>query len=151
MKRKKYPVLLAEFECFCGKKRIFGPLSAFRQNGRFSVIPARTRSVVNVDHFFIDPDDPTKFCWPWSKIKGTYNSDWGLAQNGPNPGWAPENELYLGSKKKFLVAYALSTKSRDSKTKNWLMVPEKKKKKLGSNCTFSSIAAHWSLAGQTCV
>ena len=35
--------------------------SAKRKNGRFSVIPAGTGSVVNVDHFFGDPDGPNKF------------------------------------------------------------------------------------------
>ena len=33
---------------------------AKRKNGRFSVIPAGTRSVVNVGHFFSGPDGPTK-------------------------------------------------------------------------------------------
>ena len=51
--------LLADFGCF------FLPIfrfSAKRKNGRFSIIPARTRSVVNVD--------PNNFRWPLSNIKG---------------------------------------------------------------------------------
>ena len=45
---------------------------AERKNGRFSVFPARIRSLVILGHFFDGPDDPTKFCWQRSKIKGTY-------------------------------------------------------------------------------
>ena len=30
---------------------------------------------------------------------GNYISDWALAQNGQNPGWAPENNPYLGNGK----------------------------------------------------
>ena len=35
--------------------------SAKRKNGRFSVIPAGTGSVVNVGYFLGGPDGPTKF------------------------------------------------------------------------------------------
>ena len=35
--------------------------SANRKNGRFSVNPAGTGSVVIVGHFFGDPDGPNKF------------------------------------------------------------------------------------------
>ena len=35
--------------------------SAERKNARFSVIPARTRSVVLLGHFFDGPDGSTKF------------------------------------------------------------------------------------------
>ena len=94
--------------------------------GRFSVIPARTRSVVNVSHFFGGPDGTTRFCWPWFKIKGTFTSNWRIAQNGQNQGWAPENDPYLGNGKffgwKFISGesrvywwYSLLTKNRDSK------------------------------------
>ena len=34
--------------------------------------------------FFGDPDGPSKLRWPRSKIKGTYVSDWGLAQMAKN-------------------------------------------------------------------
>ena len=40
-------------KCFFGKKRIFGPKTAFQQNGRFSFIPARTRSLVNMGQFLV--------------------------------------------------------------------------------------------------
>ena len=40
---------------------------------------------------FCGLDGPTKFCLPWSKIKGTYKSDWGLARNGQNPAQRPKN------------------------------------------------------------
>ena len=50
-----------------------------------------TVSVVNVGHFFSGPDGPTKFRLPQSKIKGTYNTDWALAQNGQNPARRPKD------------------------------------------------------------
>ena len=56
--------LLAQFWCFFGKQQIFGPFSTFlakRKNGRFSVIPARTGSVVLLGHFFDGPDDSPEF------------------------------------------------------------------------------------------
>ena len=86
--------LLAVFGCFFWKKMDFRPKNCFsakRKNSRFSVIPAVTVSVVNMSHFFGGPDGPIKFCWPWSKIKGTYNTDWALAKNGQNPTWSPTN------------------------------------------------------------
>ena len=43
------------------------------------------------------------FRWPPSITKGTYTSNWGLAQNGQKPGCAPENEPYLRNGKKFRV------------------------------------------------
>ena len=43
-------------------------------------------------HFYDGPDGPTKFRWKRSKIKGTYTSDWGMAQNGQKQGWAPKND-----------------------------------------------------------
>ena len=50
--------LLADFGCFFFVKNGF---SAKHKNGPFSVIPVRTRSVVNVGHFFGGPDGPIKF------------------------------------------------------------------------------------------
>ena len=73
--------LLRNFGCFFWVKCIFGQkkhFSAEHKNGRFSVIPARTRSVVILGHFF----DGQKR----SKIKGTHYSDWGMAQNGQKQG-----------------------------------------------------------------
>ena len=32
------------------------------KNGRFSIIPVGTASIVNVGHFFADLDGPNKFC-----------------------------------------------------------------------------------------
>ena len=56
--------LLADFGCFFFlQKTDFLPIFRFlakRKNGRFSVSPAGTRSVVNVGHFFSGPDGPTK-------------------------------------------------------------------------------------------
>ena len=49
---------------FFEKKRIFGPFSAFsakRKNGRFSVIPAWTGSVVIVGNFLVTRMVPTIF------------------------------------------------------------------------------------------
>ena len=51
-------------------------------------------SVVIVGHFY-GLDGPTKFRWPLSKIKGTYNSKVGMAQNGQKPDWAPGNDPKL--------------------------------------------------------
>ena len=56
--------LLANFGSFFGKKTDFRPVfrfSAKRKNGRFSVIPAGTGSVVNVGYFLGGLDGPTKF------------------------------------------------------------------------------------------
>ena len=67
--------------------------SAKFKNSCSSVIPAMTVSIVNMGHFFGGPDGPTKFCWPQSKIKDTYNTDWTLAQNGQNPARRPKDGL----------------------------------------------------------
>ena len=76
-----------------------------RKNSRL-FIPAGTRKVVDVGHFFWWPGGPTKFRWPRSKIKGAYNSDWGLARNGQNPGEVSENDPYLANGKlAFLVIF----------------------------------------------
>ena len=100
---KKYPFpkkyLLAIF--FWGGGIYFWSKKHFaakRKNGLFSVIPAWTRSVVIVGHLFDGLDGPTKFRWPRSKIKGTYNSKVGMAQNGQKPGWAPKNDPQLGNR-----------------------------------------------------
>ena len=56
--------LLANFGFFFWKNTYFRPVfhfSAKRKNGRFSVNPAGTGSVVIVGHFFGDPDGPNKF------------------------------------------------------------------------------------------
>ena len=82
--------LLANFGCFFGgEKRIFGPKkhsSAKRKIGCFSVISARTGSVVIVGHFFDGWDGSTKFRCRQSKIKGTYYSEEGMACNGQKQG-----------------------------------------------------------------
>ena len=60
---------------FLRKKRIFGLFSAFSakcKNGRFSVIPAGTISVIKMYHFFGDLDGPNNFRKRRSKIRGTY-------------------------------------------------------------------------------
>ena len=49
--------LLANFGCFLEEKGFL----AERKNGRFSVIPAGTRSTVIVGHYFDGPEGPTKF------------------------------------------------------------------------------------------
>ena len=77
------------FGCFFGKKRIFGQkkhFSAKRKSGCFSVIPAGTRYVVIVGHFFAGPDGPTKIWWPRSKFKGPYTSYWALPKMAKNRG-----------------------------------------------------------------
>ena len=66
--------------------------SAKHKNGRFSVIPARTGSVVILGHFAYGPDGSTKFRWNQSKIKGTQTSKVTQAQNGQKQGWAPKND-----------------------------------------------------------
>ena len=56
--------LLANFGSWFGNKTDFRPVfrfSAKRKNGRFSVNPAGTGSVVIVGHFFGEPDGPNKF------------------------------------------------------------------------------------------
>ena len=71
---KKHPLLnghhvLATTGKSCAKKKV--PFSQININllansgvflDLFSVIPARTRSVVNVSHFFGGPDGTTRFC-----------------------------------------------------------------------------------------
>ena len=76
-------------KCVFGKKKHF---SAERKNGRFSVILARTESIVILGHFFYGPDGSTKFRWKRTKIKGTYTSEVGMAQKGQKQGWAPKND-----------------------------------------------------------
>jgi len=54
----------SKFRKFFWKKTDFRPVfrfSAKRKNGRFSVNPAGTGSVVIVGHFFGEPDGPNKF------------------------------------------------------------------------------------------
>ena len=54
----------SKFRTFFWKKTDFRPVfrfSAKRKNGRFSVNPAGTGSVVIVGHFFGEPDGPNKF------------------------------------------------------------------------------------------
>ena len=57
--------LLANFgSFFLPEKTEFRPVfrfSAKRKNGRFSVIPAGTISVIKIGHFFGDPDGPNKY------------------------------------------------------------------------------------------
>ena len=68
VQRKRYPQinisLIADLGCFFVEKWIFGPKSAFgkTKNGRFALIPAGTRFVVSVGHFFGGLDGPTMFC-----------------------------------------------------------------------------------------
>ena len=59
---------------------------------RFSVIPARTGSVVLLGHFFDDPDGSPEFRWNRTKIKGSCTSKVGMAKNGQKQGWAPKND-----------------------------------------------------------
>ena len=56
--RKFWVFLFLEKTGFLAKKHF----TAKRKNGRFSIIPAGTRSIVIVGHFFDGPDGPTKFC-----------------------------------------------------------------------------------------
>ena len=60
--------------------------SAEYKNGSFSVIPAWTRSVVILGHFFEGPDGFTKFRLKRSKIKGTYTYELTQAENGQKQG-----------------------------------------------------------------
>ena len=41
------------------------------KNGRFSIITVGIASIVNVGHFFANPNGPNKFCWSRTKIRGT--------------------------------------------------------------------------------
>ena len=75
-----------EMNRFLAKKHF----SAKRKDGRLSVFPSGTRSVVMMGHCFDGLDGPTKFHWPRSKIKGTNTSEVTQAWNGQRPGWAPE-------------------------------------------------------------
>ena len=80
--------LLQILGVFFWEKRTFGQkkhFSAERKNGHYSEIPVRTRSIVIVGHFFDGPDSPTKFCWPQSKIKGTYTNIRLLIISDPSP------------------------------------------------------------------
>ena len=57
-------VMFFQVNAFFWRKTDFRPVFRFlakRKSGHFSVIPAGTGSVVNVGHFFGDPDDPNKF------------------------------------------------------------------------------------------
>ena len=77
---EKVLLILPQSEIKSGEFRIswLWPKNTFQQNvkhGRFSVIPARTRSVVILGHFFDGRVGPTKFRWKRSKIKGTYTCD----------------------------------------------------------------------------
>ena len=62
--RKFWVFLFLEKNGFLAKKHF----TAKRKNGRFSIIPAGTRSIVIVGHFFDGPDGPTKFRWRQSKV-----------------------------------------------------------------------------------
>ena len=102
----------------------------WRKNGRFSLIPARTKSVVIVGHFFVGPDSPAKFRWWLSKIKGTYTSEVGMARYGQKPVWAPkmthslEMEIFSGWYEWENCSPGCPVdKKHDSKTKNWLLAP----------------------------
>ena len=68
--------LCVDFGLFFSKKKwIFGPFLHFLaklKNSAFSIIPAGTRSIVNMGYFFGGQEGPTKSCWPWSKIKGSF-------------------------------------------------------------------------------
>ena len=96
---KRLLLSLAEKCFFCWKKRTFCQkerLLAKSKNSHFSVIPAGTRSVVIVGHFFYGPDGPTKFGSRRFKIKGTYNSEVGIARNGQKP--PPQKKGFLAQK-----------------------------------------------------
>ena len=67
------------------------PFLAKRKSGHFSVIPAGTGSVVNVGHFFGDPDGPNKFRWSRTKIKGTSLTNPPTPKKGQNPARRPKN------------------------------------------------------------
>ena len=98
--KKKVPVskinisLLKFSGIFCDKMHFWPKdhFSAKHKNIRFSIIPARIRSFVIVGHFLDDLDVSTKFCWKWSKIKGTYYSEVTQARDGQKQGWAPNND-----------------------------------------------------------
>ena len=71
--------------------------SVKRKNGRFSIIPAQSRSVDILGHFFDGPGGTTKFRWQQSKIKGTYYGEVTHDQNIQKQGWAPKNDPYFGN------------------------------------------------------
>ena len=93
--KKKVPVskinisLLKFSGIFCDKMHFWPKdhFSAKHKNIRFSIIPARIRSFVIVGHFLDDLDVSTKFCWKWSKIKGTYYSEVTQARKSQKTGW----------------------------------------------------------------
>ena len=106
--------------------------SAECKNGRFSVIPARTGSVVILGHFFDGPDGSTKFCWRRSKIKGIYNCEIGTAKKRDEPRkmtHSMETYIFLGAvrmgnlKPRVYWLYALLTKIDISKQKKSLLAP----------------------------
>ena len=114
-------------DCVIEKEQIFGQKTLKRLFLRNS---SRDQVHCQCGSFFGGPDVTTRFRWPWSKIKGTYNSNYGLAKNGQNQGWAPENDPYHGNGNAFgdgtpvMIAMICSVdKMWDSKTKNWLLAP----------------------------
>ena len=159
VQRKKLPfpqinISIRNCACFFLVKMHFQPkkhFSAERKISRFSVIPARTGSVVTLGHFFDGPDGPIK-------IKGTYTSEVGMAQNGEKQGWALkkdpllENEFFWGggSNGKVVAPGILvmcpADKNRDYHTKKWLFAPNIQI--VGQKSTFSPLATNWSLTNQ---
>ena len=75
---------------------------AERKNARFSVIPARTRSVVLLGHFFVDPDDSPSFVeiGPKLRVVAPLTRRWPkTAKNRGEPQKmtpSPETENFLG-------------------------------------------------------
>ena len=97
-----YIRLLVDFGCFLKKEK-----TNFRQNVETAVSPwfQPGPGPLSLWVIFCGLDRPTKFRWPRSKIWGTYTSDCGLAQNGPNPAPKPKKGIYRvnGSALKFLM------------------------------------------------
>ena len=125
-------------------------------NFYLSVIPDRVH--FHSWSFFDGPDSSTKFHWKRSKIKGTYTSEVGMAQNGEKQGWALkkdpllENEFFWGggSNGKVVAPGILvmcpADKNRDYHTKKWLFAPNIQI--VGQKSTFSPLATNWSLTNQ---
>ena len=80
--------LLANFGCFFGEKTDFGPkhrFSAKPKNGRFSIIPSGTRTVVIVGHF-LDGPVPPSFVENGPKLRVLIIAKWEWPEMAKNRG-----------------------------------------------------------------
>ena len=87
--QNKYQSLSKVWVFFFWKNTEFWPkkyFSAKQKNGRFSVIPAGTKSVVIVGQFLMALTVPPSFVDDGPKLRGTYNSEVTQVRNGQKMG-----------------------------------------------------------------